>query len=487
MTEPEWVFEDLDLLDGGEDFLQSSIPTDLIVHTGHTDIGSDRSYSPPAIFSPWSVSSADESADHSNERADDLDLAPQQEELGFAQFGWDLNLINSTISQDQTAGAEQTINTLLLLFAQRLAKQDEMSFAKPTEDRENLPTDLGPHSSRPGASNQRENKGGAQSERRRAPLPSMINHRSEEGDYAASYDDEIDYEEFNHLLRPPLTVSLDGPDLVVEREAMLTSPRYMVEANDLTPGPRNRHIGRERIRRVVTYEGSDTFPDPRNDYHATTTEPHTSGKSLSGSEETQKIISNPYKQFQEQALSATDADLRDMQKVFANLSTNDRAKLAASELDPVTYYFTHLKDRSGGNGMVFSPTPSIRERLEAPNNAEEPQRGKHLEESKEKAVSEKLHTLQQRISPRDQLRLLEQSFSPGTQSQNADMSVCSPRSEVALESNITAQDSVSVISSSNHESNQTLASSVTEQEMAVRLYFKLLSSSSLTNQGLRNR
>jgi hypothetical protein len=439
------------------------IPEDLLVHTGHTDEGSDRTYS---IRSGVSAYERD-LRQSSSERGDELD--PQQGKFELSQFERNLNLnINSTISQDQTAGADQNAATLLLVFAQRLAKQQEISFAGSMEDSDNLPTNLASWSRRPGASNRLDDQGGTQSKERRSASPSIIDKRIMDAHFHMSDFDTASYSSF------PSASSRDRPEVAIQRYSTLAPasqiqrPIYNVGANDLTPVPGGRYVPTQD-RYMERYERPNTAPDTGDDYlhHPTTTAPPAHGDpfSRSGPENDQESASNPYKRFQEQALSATDADLRDMQKVFSNLSTDDRAKIAASELDPVAYYFAHLKDGCGERERVYAQSSSIRESLEHSNNIVAPRSGKYLDESEEKTVSEQLHNLQQHVSPREKIELLEQPVLLNSQSRRTDLSVCSPPGKNALESNPATQDSFSVVSSPNPELSQTLASSVTAPGM----------------------
>lgn len=96
----------------------------------------------------------------------------------------------------------------------------------------------------------------------------------------------------------------------------------------------------------------------------------------------------------EQALNATDEELREAERAISNLTSEEKSNMANSELDPITYYFRYLKNQIKPPHVIEQATrsrvtqTSINPKV---NSLENPGGGKiSLEESDEAVLSKKL-------------------------------------------------------------------------------------------------
>lgn len=114
----------------------------------------------------------------------------------------------------------------------------------------------------------------------------------------------------------------------------------------------------------------------------------------------------------EQALKATDGDLRDAQKALSNMTAEEQAKMALSELDPITYYFACIKTQPPEECDPPFQSQSSRTVLEEKaERLQNPGMGEHTTEaSKEAFLSKKLKDLRSRLTPEEELKILEESL-----------------------------------------------------------------------------
>lgn len=436
------------------------IPWDLIVHTGLTD--TEISY-PLGIQTPSDTSSPDNESRPSLE----LDLETEEntqktEDPESSELIRNLEFpVNSTISQDQTGGSEQNINASLAALAQRLSKGQGIYSEKQTQNLQNLsgktPTDPffeALFTKRSSNSEERSHSTRipliSDSVARRilvprnfSPSPTPMRASALPRPSSSSYDESS----LRGNARPISNNPYKPPNLqyskarTISRTISRTS-EALNRAVAPTLSPLHYHHSSPRLNRKpsistpIDYydtETSETDGEKREDNNGLPSSPpflQIIGKPLIKSEnDMAKDIpgsSSPiHRQFQDQALSATDDDLNDMQNILKSLTADEQCQMNASELDPIAYYFAYLKSRAKAEQRITSGLEdkegSSMENSEQLPNKESVQ----VPKTKEMTVSERLLVLQASIPEEEQIRLLEKSSRLNGQHPDINYRLCS--------------------------------------------------------------
>lgn len=420
------------------------IPWDLIVHTGLTD--TEIPY-PLGIQTPSDTSSPDgesrPSSELNFETEENTQKTEDRESSKLIEFS-----VNSTISQDQTGGSEQNINASLAALAQRLSKAHGIYSEKQTQNLQNLsgktPTDpLSKDLFTKRSSNFEERSHSTRIPlisdsvatkilvpRNFSPSPTPMRASALPRPSSSSNDESS----LRGNARPISNNSFRPPNLQYPKaRIMRRTSESLNRAVAPTLSPLNYHYSLPRLSRKpststpIDYYGtetSETDGEKREDNNGLRSSPpflQIIGKPLNNSEnDMAKYIpgsSSPiHRQFQDQALSATDDDLNDMQNILKNLTADEQCQMNASELDPIAYYFAYLKSRAKVEQRITSEldgkegSSDDKDGSSMENSTQLPNEGSvQVPETKEMTVSERLLILQASIPEEEQIQLLEKS------------------------------------------------------------------------------
>jgi hypothetical protein len=388
---------------------RNQIPYDLIAHTGQT-----RPNSPSYLSDAASVALEDYTASDTADREEDLAVTKLVKTIAEAQF-----LTNSTISQDQTRGIEEVINTQLARLAQKYLTLHDITF----QERDQALDKSADHSVRALKSNRDPRQSflhtpkkpyvsNASSEmdritrdavgirhrrseirnpapptgqqRQRLPLPSSIRRDStrevSDSSRASSPSIEFEYLERRIPIRKRSTDDfrrIEPPHTPNTRKNFSNSS-YNSRPSGLKHGPARVvptvplaiHQRQQNVPPLSTYPNIHRFPSPpalsppaplpvKSNLPRQESPPlyledisqsqRSSQPAVEALTYVREDLSGDYSEtlalYREQALTATDQDLRDMQVALCKLSEEEMDQMNASELDPIAYYFAYLKER----------------------------------------------------------------------------------------------------------------------------------------------
>ncbi|CAG8962268.1 hypothetical protein HYFRA_00005323 [Hymenoscyphus fraxineus] len=433
---------------------RKQIPWDLIAHAG---------FDPNASVG----SNSDSSSAGDREEAEEARKAEENTVLGaskvaektlnpegslFQKLGFSQKiklLINSTISQDHTGGLDQSQDALLVSLAQRLLKLQAISFLNPSQRKEQDTEEKSAWTM--------EDLNGANFRKLFQENLNTMSRRSRESppDWFGP---------------PPSTVVTES---VVER----ATRRPIYQAPPVSYGDTGRHpAGRYSPGLPIPLppmlpardaDGASERSGPFYDDLSGSESDYEVGRAMAGRQKPpllnhatledefeEPALTEEMNKYLEQALKATDEELRKAQRASSNMTSQEKSNMAESELDPITYYFACLKNKAQpSQGIEYAvkssiihtpkesrarstPTPRLPLQLRMctyaclftppflhpqylvwkvtgtckhdPENLENPGKGKFPSEVSDEAVfSKKLEDLRSLLTPEEQLKILE--------------------------------------------------------------------------------
>ncbi|CAG8984025.1 hypothetical protein HYALB_00002965 [Hymenoscyphus albidus] len=390
------------------------IPSDLVVHCGsasNSSVGSTLDYSSAGDFEEAEEArQAEENAVSGTSKVEEKN--PNPEESSFQKLGSSQEiklLINSTISQDHTGGLDQSEDAVLVALAQKLSKPQAISFGSPSQNEEQGTEEKS-------AWMMEDFKGANSRKLGRRDLDAMSRRpRESSPDWGG------------HPMRDLSQVMAERVVERTTRRPTYQAPR--VSYGDTGRSPRVRYspvlqsssppmpsAGKQRpldpFDRIDAYSEGDSaawIPEYElKEAMAERQKPPLLSHTTVEDEFEKPALREEMNKYLEQALKATDEELRKAQRALSNMTSEENSNMAESELDPITYYFACLKDKAqpsqGIEHAVKSriTQPSIDKKSE---NLENPGKGKCPSEASDEAVFSKLEDLRSLLTPEEQLNI----------------------------------------------------------------------------------
>jgi hypothetical protein len=413
------------------------IPWDLIAHSGFGDsTGSEPDVDDDIRSSPWTDTDPSE---HDQENASNIvEASLQKLKLGNTEF-----IINSTISQDQTGGAEQTKDALLASLAQKFLKLHEIPFQKQkqTPEKELVRSVIASGDAvleRHFTTEMLQRLANYQSQVRTEKEADRMSNMSQ----SASSDGGLP--PIIRLARPEVPEKpaaearhpwaryiseeriADSPGRIYKDSASNSSFDYrplnhfIRERSIPRPPETERYLPiKEGLRDWPTFEPPEQL-DSSNDVHRdirTRRGPSPLQDEALESDSNEPSHEENASEYLQQALEATDIDLRDAQNVLSSLTAEEEDRMISSELDPISYYFAHLKSRhSGETNSADQPEAGrlpLEETIKQPRLENPTKVTQH-----ETTLSQKLNNMRSLISPEEELQILEESLKERLESES---------------------------------------------------------------------